>query len=117
MLVNEAKGGTHAIDFLHPRRPPKTQNQLRKYAVLAAALALMFGVAGYYMWDTISTADAENKRLAEELADLEKLVKKTAEKKKVTEAIDDWNTNSIVWMNSATCQPGFPRDKIWSCSV
>ena len=99
MLVNEAKGGTHAIDFLHPRRPPKTQNQLRKYAVLAAALALMFGVAGYYMWDTISTADAENKRLAEELADLEKLVKKTAEKKKVTEAIDDWNTNSIVWLD------------------
>ena len=99
MLVNEAKGGTHAIDFLHPRRPPKTQNQLRKYAVLAAALAFMFGVAGYYMWDTISTADAENKRLAEELADLEKLVKKTAEKKKVIEAIDDWNTNSIVWLD------------------
>ncbi|HEY0983052.1 hypothetical protein [Schlesneria sp.] len=99
MLVNEAKGGTHAIDFLHPRRPPKAKNQLQRYAVLGTVVGLMLAVAGYYQWDLIASADAENHRLQEELSDLEKLVKKTTEKKKVIAALDEWNTNSIVWLD------------------
>lgn len=99
MLVDEASHGPRTIDFLHPRKPPKPANRKRQLIVVGSLLAAMGLAGGYYLWDIFSTADAENKRLAEELADLESLVKKTAEKKKVIDALDDWNNNTIVWLD------------------
>ena len=99
MLVEETHGGHHSIDFLHPRRPPKPPNRKRQLAIALTAIALVGGGLGYYLWDLFTTADAEVKQLADELSDLEGLVKKTAEKKKIIDAIDDWNTNSVVWLD------------------
>ena len=99
MLVEETKHGSHAMDFVHPRRPPTPPNRRRQLTIAATVLALVGGLGGYYVWDTFSTADAEIKRIADDLADLESLVKKTAEKKKVIDALDDWNTNSVVWLD------------------
>lgn len=99
MLVDDARHYQRTIDFLHPRRPPKPANRKRQVIIVGSLLAAMGLAGGYYVWDLFGAADAENKRLADELADLESLVKKTVEKKKVIDALDDWNNNSIVWLD------------------
>ncbi len=99
MLLGEAHGGNHAIDFLHPRRAPKPPDRKRQLAMALIVAAVLVGTGGYYVWDLFSAADAVNKKLASDLADLEALVKKSSKKEKVTEAIDDWNGNSVVWLD------------------
>jgi Tfp pilus assembly protein PilN len=69
------------------------------------------GLLGNHYLSLFASADQENQRLADELKDLEKLLKKTAEKRKVTDAISDWNANSVVWLDelrdlSAKIPPG-----------
>jgi hypothetical protein len=99
MLTAEVHGGKHSLDFQHPKRPPKPPNRTRQLVMSLSAVALLGGAGAYYLWDIFSTADAEIKRLASELSDLEGLVKKTTEKKKVADALEDWNANSVVWLD------------------
>jgi|GEM_PF-437844 len=99
MLTAEVHGGKHSLDFQHPKRPPKPPNRTRQLVMSLSAVALLGGAGAYYLWDVFSTADAEIKRLASELSDLEGLVKKTTEKKKVADALEDWNANSVVWLD------------------
>ena len=99
MLTAEVHGGKHSLDFQHPKRPPKPPNRTRQLVMALSAIALLGGAGAYYLWDIFSTADAEIKRLASELSDLEGLVKKTTEKKKVADALEEWNVNSVVWLD------------------
>ena len=99
MLTAEVHGGKHSLDFQHPKRPPKPPNRTRQLVMSLSAVALLGGAGAYYLWDIFSTADAEIKRLASELSDLEGLVKKTTEKKKVADALEEWNVNSVVWLD------------------
>ena len=99
MLTAEVHGGKHSLDFQHPKRPPKPPNRTRQLVIALSTIGLLGGAGAYYLWDVFSTADAEIKRLASELSDLEGLVKKTTEKKKVADALEEWNVNSVVWLD------------------
>jgi len=46
MLLDEAHGDRHAIDFLNPREVPKPPNRRRLYAAVAALLI----IGGLYVW-------------------------------------------------------------------
>jgi hypothetical protein len=39
MLLDEVRGGEHAIDFLHPRKPPQPKNRRRPLAMAGALIA------------------------------------------------------------------------------
>ncbi|WP_010582270.1 hypothetical protein [Schlesneria paludicola] len=111
MLVAETRGAQHAVDFLHPRKAPKPPNRIRQLAIAASLIAVIGGAGGYYVWEGQAKADAEIKKLSESLTSLDALVKKTAEKKKVADAIEEWNSNSVVWLDelrdlSAKFPPG-----------
>ena len=99
MLTAEAHGAQHAVDFLHPRKAPKPPNRIRQLAIAASLIAVVGGAGGFYVWDGQAKADAEIKKLNESLANLDTLVKKTAEKKKVADAIEEWTSNSVVWLD------------------
>lgn len=99
MLVAEARGAQHAVDFLHPRKAPKPPNRIRQLAIAVSLIAVIGGAGGYYVWEGQAKADAEIKKLNESLASLDALVKKTADKKKVTDAIEEWNSSSVVWLD------------------
>lgn len=99
MVAEEAGGGKHAVDFANPRRAPKPPNRIRQL-VMGAALALtVVGTVSYYVWSAFDKAESEYKRLNRELADLTSQVKKGSEKKKITDAIEDWNSNGVVWLD------------------
>lgn len=98
MLVSEARGA-HAIDFLHPHRAPKPPNRARQGILAAVAVAVVVGCGWFYLNDQFSAVDAEIKRLNTELADLKAQEKKSADKRKSIEALEDWVGNSVVWLD------------------
>ena len=99
MLVSEANGGKHAVDFANPRRAPIPPNRTRQFVMVAVAI-LAFGGSGlYYLWETFSKLDAEIAKLKNDSAKLKTQIKKSGEKKNVTDAIEDWNASSIIWLD------------------
>lgn len=98
MLVGEARK-IHSLDFLHPRRAPKPPNRLRQGIIAGAAVAAVVGCGWFYLNEKFSDIDAKIKQLNAELADLKTQEKKSADKRKSTEALEDWVGNSVVWLD------------------
>lgn len=99
MLVAETSGTRHPIDFLQPKKPARPVNQRQRMAAVIAAAVLIAGIGQYFIWERFAEADEEIKVLSEELKDLEKRVKKTAERRQIAESIQEWNKNGIVWLD------------------
>ena len=99
MALDEAGGGRHALDFLHPRRRPQPPNRRRLITIVAAAVTLAALLAGYFQWDTLATIDAQNSQLAGELKELGTLAKRADEQKKLVQAVRDWKAKDIIWLD------------------
>lgn len=99
MLLDEATGERHAIDFLHPRRGPAPPNRLRQAIIAAAAAALVVLVGGLFMWDKLATLDAGNRELAAEAKRLGRLAKQAEKKKELVQAIRGWEAHDVNWLD------------------
>lgn len=99
MLLDEARGGTHAIDFLHPRKPPEPKSHRRSILMAAALAVVLVAIGGYYIWDRLAKVDAVNQELASELADLKDLMKQAARKKEVVQTITQWRAGDVNWLD------------------
>ncbi len=74
MLLDEATGAAHPIDFLHPRKRPEPPSQKRRIVVLASSVAaILLLVAGGIWWSlrnldgALAAAKAESTELAKEV--------------------------------------------------
>lgn len=99
MLLDEAQGKRHAVDFLNPKKPPKPPDRRRQLIVGGVAAAAVLLAAAIYAGQTLSDADERNRQLAEELKELDALVKRTAEKRSLVSAIENWEASNIVWLD------------------
>lgn len=111
MLAEESMGALHSIDFANPRKAPPPPNRVRQIAIGVAVAAALFGSVGYYVYETFAQLNEQQKKLSSELADLTSRIKKSADKKKMAEAIEDWNGTSVIWLDelrdlSAKFPPG-----------
>jgi len=98
MILDEAHGGRHAIDLLHPRRPPR---QLHRWQVIALAVAATLAVVlaiGGVVWHQLRNVDAENAALAAELKRLDGLARQYAKQQKVYQAVHDWRAGDVSWL-------------------
>ena len=99
MVLDEVRGGAHAIDFLHPRKPPAPPDRRRPLLVAAAMVVALILFGGYYVWDQLASVDVENQKLAAELADVKDLVKQAAQKKQAVAAIREWQADEVNWLD------------------
>ena len=99
MIADEAKGNHPALDFVNPRRPPKPPNRIRQIAIAAAALLTVGGMGTYYMSERFAEVDKELKDMRADLAEQDKFLKKYADKRKAADAIEEWNSNGIIWLD------------------
>ncbi len=98
MVLDETRGA-HAVDFLHPRRPPRRPNRRRQLVTVAAALAIAAAAALYVRHDKLSTLDAENAELKAQVEELNDLVDRTRDKRDLIAAVRDWQDGEIVWLD------------------
>jgi Tfp pilus assembly PilM family ATPase len=98
MLVDEA-ASAHAIDFLHPRRPPEPVSRKKLAMVAAAAGLLIAATGGYFAWGQFSEVGKQISSLEKQSRDLDKNVKRAAEKEAAVAVIDEWLAGDIVWLD------------------
>jgi hypothetical protein len=99
MLLDEAHGAAHAIDFLHPRKRPEPPNYRRLAAIAGALLAAVALGAGYLVVDRIRSLDAEIERLTERKAQLDDVLKKAADQNQIVSGVDDWRAGDVTWLD------------------
>jgi hypothetical protein len=99
MLLAEMERTGHAIDFLHPRRPPPAPSRRRKY--IAAGIAVAVLVAGYFTYDRVARAllTAEVARLDRESTSLDEGVAGAAKLEKKAGDIQKWTATNVPWLD------------------
>jgi Tfp pilus assembly protein PilN len=98
MILDESYG-SHAVDFLHPRRPPRQADRRQVVMGVAAAVVLAALAAGYQVWSQVASAENRIRGLAAELRQKDDVLKRTAEQSQRIDAIADWQAGEIVWLD------------------
>jgi len=98
MIVDESRGA-HAMDFLHPRRPPRPPNRRRTLAVVAAILATAALAGGTYYWGLLQEENDTIAQRRKQVAEYDDLLKRQSGPEQLVEAIDAWNAAEIVWLD------------------
>ncbi len=98
MLLDEA-AGSHAIDFLQPRRVPRSVSRLRVGLIAAGAVAAVALAIAVQVWMTLGDINSHNAQLALRLKDLDATMKKVAVQQKAISAVAAWQTSDVNWLD------------------
>ena len=98
LLLDEA-AGTHAIDFLHPRRAERPLGRWRRVGVVAGAVALLVLAAALYVWSALSEVGTTNRQLSQRLRELRETAKKASDQKRRIEAVAAWQDRDVNWLD------------------
>lgn len=87
------------VDFLNPRKPPKSASSFHKSLVIAAAVALLVGGGWYYVNSMFAEARTENVRLRERGKELDELVSDTRSKRNLAKVLTAWENGRMSWLD------------------
>ena len=99
MLVDEAQGSVHAIDFLHPRQKPVPPSKRNKYAIAAGTAAAVVALAAFGVWLRAASLDSDIETLASTSKSLDGELKRLQESQKAVDDIDKWAASDVVWLD------------------
>ncbi len=92
MLLDEASGARHAIDFLHPRQVAKPVSPLRTLALPAAAAAVVVLAVAFFLWWRLAALDDQIDRMTKDVAAAEKQIKAASQ-------LDAWAAGDVTWLD------------------
>ncbi len=99
MLVDEAAGTPHAIDFLNPRkRPPPPDRRRQRTLAAVAAGTLVAAIGAYVYWEFASLA-SEIAEAKEKQLRIEKLVPASQKKIKDAQDVEKFVHGDITWLD------------------
>lgn len=98
-MVQDEAGGAHALDFLHPRRPPVPPNRRRMAVIAGGLLALLAMVAGSFYWDAISALQDKNRDLTQQRKELDTTLKRSRRQTQLFASVRDWKAADVVWLD------------------
>ncbi len=99
MLLDEAHGQSHAVDFLHPKRrpePPSRRNRVLAWSAVAAALLL--AAVGYVAWQFIGYA-RQIGELETRIAQLRPIVEKSETLIRHEQALGAFEQGDVTWLD------------------
>src|SRR5262245_58668528 len=100
LLLDEAAGRAHAIDFLHPRKKPPPPSQKRNMLVAAVAVAALVLLALGTIWWQLASLDAQIRTLQTQRNNQEKLAKQGAKPREDVATINRRFTQSdVTWLD------------------
>jgi Tfp pilus assembly PilM family ATPase len=99
MLLDEAAGTSHQIDFLNPRRRPEPPDRKRLYTIAAVAAGILVLSLAALWWLQLKIRDDEISDLVENNANLKKTHETLAVKQSNAERIDDWKKSDVNWLD------------------
>lgn len=99
MLVDEAAGTRHAIDFLNPRKRPPPPDRRRQRAMMAAAAALVVGAVGFYIWNSFASLDRQIAETTKQLGTTQKTLPQWQKKIKDAEEVEKFTHGDINWLD------------------
>ena len=99
MLLDEAEGVQHAIDFLHPRKQRTPVSQRRRMAVIAACAAAVVLLAVAALWWQYSSLGKQIQELNTRSNNLKKDQKQASEILAKAEILDKWAAADVAWLD------------------
>ncbi|MDA1051622.1 MAG: hypothetical protein O3C40_14230 [Planctomycetota bacterium] len=99
MLMDEAAGATHPIDFLHPRKRPAAPNQTKRHALIGGAVAatLLLMAAGIYF--QLSSLDAEIEAVKEASAAMKDEAEEANTSIAHARSVEHFLASDITWLD------------------
>ncbi|HOM17158.1 MAG TPA: hypothetical protein PLQ00_07500 [Thermoguttaceae bacterium] len=98
MLWDELEGIAPAIDFLHPRQPPKPPSPHRKWILAAAAgLLAVLGFFGYQIYGKYQLAEDVDE-LRQHAQELDQAIKQAEKAEKIYMEVARWKETDVHWL-------------------
>lgn len=98
MLLDEV-GDSHAVDFLHPRQPPKAVDRRRLALFAGAAVVVVVLGALYAAWSMLAAKDREIADLKTDGRELKSQVTEAAVERELARTVRDWQTKNVIWLD------------------
>ncbi len=98
MIADEVNHHSHAVDFLHPRRPPippDRRNMMVAAGTVVAAAALYFG---WFTWSSFAELNEEIDKLTAQAKTQAKVVKEARNQEAAVAAIEQWQQGDVSWL-------------------
>jgi Tfp pilus assembly PilM family ATPase len=98
MALDEACA-THAVDFLHPRRPPRAPSRRTAALLASGLLALLALGAGSAYWDAFQRLQTAGRTLTRQRKELDEALTRGREQAQLFEIVRDWTASEVVWLD------------------
>lgn len=99
MLLDEAAGAGHALDFLNPRKPAAAPSQRGRLIAMGSAVAALALIAALVIWYRLHSLDNEIARLTVESKKWDEPVKAAGELEQSEQEIESWEATDVVWLD------------------
>jgi Tfp pilus assembly PilM family ATPase len=99
MLLDEAAGSPHAIDFLMPRRRPAPPDRRWRYAAIGGSIAAAILLIGGGIWLRVATLDAHVESLRDEWNMLAADVRQSRQLRQAAAELDRWECGDVGWLD------------------
>ena len=99
MLLDEADGAAHAIDFLHPRKKPEPASRKKLYAMIGGGLAAALVLLGFVIQWQLWSLDSRIEELKKTRTNQEKLAKTSAKPRADVAKLDQFAAADIIWLD------------------
>lgn len=98
MIADEANGASHAVDFLHPRRPPVPPDRRNMFIVAGAAVAVAALYLGWFAWSSFAELNKQIDDLTERANSNAKTIKEVRKTQEAVAAIEQWQQGDVAWL-------------------
>lgn len=98
MIADEVNHHSHAVDFLHPRRPPIPPDRRNMMVAAAAVVAVAALYFGWFTWSSFAELNKEITNLTALTKDRDKVVKEARNQEAAVAAIEQWQQGDVSWL-------------------